>query len=327
MGYTGSLRTLRRYVQDLDLAVRAASRATVRFETPPGKQGQADWADCGSFVDSHGNRLALYMFVFVLGFSRTLFICFTAAMDLPVLMRCLVRAFEYAGGVPLSILFDNMAQVRSPHSRQLHPELVDFAAHYGFAIKTHRVRRPRTKGKCERMVDYVKDNFLNGRSFVDHADVEAQAAAWLDTVANVRVHETTGERPVDLLDKEREHLIPLGSVAPYQICSRAERKVDAEGFVAFDHSRYSVDPSYVGRQVIVEAFGDRIVVRAKDLIVTEHARAGRSGSCIAKPEHLERMWRITTQNRPAASAPHWEQVWNGAVAVTDLAIYEEEANI
>ena len=144
-------------------------------------------------------------------------------------------------------------------------------------------------------------------------------------MANVRIHETTNERPVDLLEKEREHLTPLSSIAPYQIRARAERRVDAEGFVAFERSRYSVAPSYVGREVSVEAYGDRIVVRAKDLVITEHDRSSKPGSCIVKPDHLERMWQITTQNRPALGAPHWEQVWNGAVAVTDLALYEEDA--
>jgi transposase len=325
MGYTGSLRTLRRHVQQMEIAVKSAARATVRFETPPGQQAQVDWAECGSFVDSQGVEIPLYAFVCVLGFSRTLFVCFTSSMDLPVLLRCHMRAFAYFGGIPKSILYDNMAQVRLPHSRQLHPHLVDFANHYGFAVKTHRVRRPRTKGKCERMVFYIKDNFLNGRTFVDHADVEAQAMVWLDTVANARVHETTNESPAVLMVQEKEHLTPLGSVAPYRICERAERKVDAEGFVAFDRSRYSVDPEHVGKSVSVEAFGDSIVVRSRDLIVSEHKRSGSPGGCIVKKEHLERMWKVTTALRPALGVPHWEQVWTGAVAVTDLRVYEEAA--
>jgi transposase len=325
MGYTGSLRTLRRYVQELEVGIKAAACATVRFETPPGAQGQVDWADCGAFVDERGEEHPLYVYVFVLGFSRMLFVCFTASMDLPVLMRCHMQAFEFFGGIPKSILYDNMAQVRLPHSRQLHPHLVDFACHYGFDIKTHRVRRPRTKGKVERMVSYVKDNFLNGRTFVDHADVNAQAARWLDTIANVRVHETTNQRPVDLMDQEREHLLPLSSVAVYQICERVERKVDVEAFVPFDRSRYSVDPQFVGKDVVVQAFGDCIVVRSNDLVITEHERSREPGACIAKPEHLERMWQMTTALHRCAGVPHWEQVWKGTVAVTNLSVYEEVA--
>ena len=95
MGYAGSLRTLRRYVQELEIATQGTARATVRFETPPGHQAQVDWGDCGSFVDAHGVEILLYVFVFVLGFSRTMFVCFTASMDLTVLMRC--RASQESG--------------------------------------------------------------------------------------------------------------------------------------------------------------------------------------------------------------------------------------
>lgn len=323
LGYTGSLRTLRRYIQELEVGVSAAARATVRFETPPGRQGQVDWAECGSFVDAQGNVHPLYAFVFVLGYSRMLFVCFTASMQLPTLMRCHMEAFEFFGGIPQSILYDNMGQVRLPHSKQLHPEFVDFAAHYGYSIKTHRVRRPRTKGKCERMVSYLKDSFLNGRSFVDHADVNAQAIHWLGAVANVRIHETTGERPIDLLAAEKEHLTPFCSVVPYQIGERVDRKVDVEGFVSFERSRYSVDPEYVGKNVIVEAFGGQIVVRSRDLIIAEHERSGKPGSCVAKKEHLQRMWEVTTALKPACGIPHWNQVWQGSVAVTELSVYEE----
>lgn len=320
MGFTGSVRTLRRYLQELERSRKSTALATVRFETPPGQQAQADWADCGHFVDGDGNQYPLYAFVLVLGFSRMLFVRFTSSMELPTLMQCHQEAFEFLGGMPRSILYDNMAQIRLPHSKALHPRFLDFAAHYGFTVKTCRVRRARTKGKIERMVDYLKDNFLNGRAFVDHADVSAQGMHWLRTVANVRVHETTNERPIDLLAKEG--LIPYASVVPYVICERAERKVDVEGFVAFDRSRYSVDPDFVGKKVLVEAFDGQIVVRSKDLIVTEHERSTKPGSCIAKNEHLEKMWKVSTGLPSAAGVPHWEQVWQGTVAVTDLSVYE-----
>ncbi len=72
-GYTGSLRTVRRYVASLDAARRRNARKTVRFETPPGKQGQADWAYCGRFPDASGKLVPIYVFVIVLGFSRMMY--------------------------------------------------------------------------------------------------------------------------------------------------------------------------------------------------------------------------------------------------------------
>jgi hypothetical protein len=102
------------------------------------------------------------------------------------------------------------------------------------------VRRPRTKGKVERMVYYIKDNFLNGRTFADMSDLRAQAQYWLAHTANSRVHATTNARPCDLLADEK--LCALSSVAAYKLAALSERKVDAESFVRPGKSRYSVPP-------------------------------------------------------------------------------------
>src|SRR5262245_17030348 len=103
-------------------------------------------------------------------------------MKLPSLIGCHLRAFDYFGGWIESILFDNMKQVRID-AQTLNPLFVDFANHYGITIKTHRPCRPRTKGKVEWTVDYIKDNFLNGWTFIDLNDLNAQARHWLETVA------------------------------------------------------------------------------------------------------------------------------------------------
>lgn len=319
MGYAGSLRTLRRYVQSLQPLRKAALVGTVRYETAPGAQAQVDWASCGHFVDRQGRELPVYAFVMVLGFSRKMFVRFTDSMDLPTLLRCHMEAFEYFGGWTKKILYDNMAQVRDPNTRQLNEQFLDFANYYGFTPTTHRVRRPRTKGKVERMVYYVKDNFLNGRRFADYADLQAQGYHWLENTANSRIHETTGERPSDLF--LREQLTPISSMPPYQICECSERQVSAEAFVHFEKSRYSVSPEHVGRKVVVEAHAGRIVVRAADLIIAEHRRSDKPGACVVHKEHLEQMWKLCAA-KPHAALPHWEQVWTDRIAVVDLSSFE-----
>jgi transposase len=183
MGFGGSIWTLRRYLGELKPAQERLARVSVRFETPPGKQAQADWAYCGRFPDQAGHLIAVYAFVMVLGFSRMLYAEFTSSMKLTWLMRCHQNAFDFFGGWPREVLYDNMKQVRLGPS-ELNPLFLDFARHYDIAIKTHRVRRPRTKGKVERMVHYVKDGFLNGRTFADFSDLNAQARHWLAHVAN-----------------------------------------------------------------------------------------------------------------------------------------------
>jgi hypothetical protein len=187
-------------------------------------------------------------------------------------------------------------------------------------VKTHRVRRPRTKGKVERMVDYVKDNFLNGRSFVDVDDLNAQGLHWLATVANVRTHATTQRRPLDLLAEEK--LTPYGEIRPYQIADRGVRKVDSSGFVRWGGSRYSVPPSNTGKEVLIEQGDNQVKIRCEDLILAEHPKADKPGKCIADPEHIQELWRLSLA-RSSAPRRHWEVTFEQTVETARLASYEE----
>lgn len=315
-GFTGSLDIVQRYIKTLKQEKTRRSKMTVRFETAPGQQAQADWAEVGRF---EGQKI--YAFIIVLSFSRLLYVEFTKCMDLPELLSCHQRAFAYLGGIPGSILYDNMAQVRKPGSGDLNPLMADFAAHYGFAVKTHQPYRPRTKGKVERMVDYLKDNFLNGRSFAGLEDLAAQGRHWLEE-ANQRVHATTGERPVALL--QREKLTPLSRAMPYVLALRQERKVDAEGFVHLKRSRYSVPPQYVGKRVLVIQKERQVLIRLGETIIAEHPLAPSPGACVVHKEHVAAMWRESL-SRPVLPAPRVRFTDAEAVAVRPLSVYEEAA--
>lgn len=323
MGYRGSLATLRRFTHTLQAAQRAQSKLTVRYETPPGEQAQADWTYCGRFADQVGKLVSIYAFVMVLSFSRMLYVEFTRSMKLPTLLQCHKNAFAFFGGWTNVILYDNMKQVRLSQT-QLHPQFLDFANHYGFAIKTHQPYRPRTKGKVERSVDYVKDNFLNGRSFADFADLNAQALHWLNAVANVRLHATTKERPVELFPKEG--LAKLNSITPYQLSQQLPRQAGWDATVRFDRSRYSIPPEHAGKSVFVEAFTEKIIIRSQELIIAEHQRAARPDSFITQPEHIAALWQLSLQ-KPAPPAPSWQLSFSDAVAVTPLAAYEQTAAV
>lgn len=322
MGYRGGIDTLRRYLRELQPRTRNTDKMTVRFETPPGQQAQVDWAYCGHLMDDAGKRLPVYAFVCVLGFSRYLYVEFTSAMDLPTLIRCHLNAFASFGGFPRSILYDNMKQVRrSP--QEFNPLFLDFVNHYGIVPKTHRIRRPRTKGKVERCVHYLKDNFLNDRCFTSLEEMNAQARHWLAETANARQHATTGRRPADLLASEQ--LTPLASLPVYQLAERSERKVSVEGFVHVGGSRYSVPPEHVGRHVVVEHGEQQVIIRCGELIIAEHARAPKAGLCVTQKEHVEQMWRLSLQKAPAALTLAGSGPAQEAVAITPLAVYEEVA--
>ncbi len=319
MGYTGSIYPLRRYMQTLAQPAKALAKMTVRFETAPGEQAQVDWAYCGRFPDGEGKLISIYLFVMVLCFSRMMFIKFTTSMRLPVLLACHLEAFRFFGGWTTCLLFDNMKQVRI-NPQEWNAEFLDFANYHGIVPKTCRVRRARTKGKVERPVHYVKDNFLNGRSFADVEDLNLQGLGWLNNTANVRIHGTTQRRPMDLFADEK--LTPYASIAPYRYQPWVSRNVDSESFVHFGASRYSVPPKNVGKKVLVQQADQKILIRCADLIIAEHKAAERPGSRVADKAHISELWKLSLQNG-TPPAPHWEVLFTNTVDTPSLDVYEE----
>lgn len=323
MGYGGSIDTVRRYLGTLRGEHTRRAKLTVRFETPPGRQAQADWTYCGKHAGPDGTLVPVYAFVMVLSFSRMMFIRFTTSMKMAALIECHREAFAFFGGVPGEILYDNMKQVRLGPD-QLNEQLVDFARHHGFAIKTHRRYRPRTKGKVERPVDYVKGNFLAGREFAGIDELNARARHWLERTANVRVHGTTRARPVDLFEQERSTLTSFDTIAPYRFIDPVQRVVNYESMVRFRGSSYSVPPTHAGQPVMVAADAGHVIVTVDDAIIAEHREAERPGQCIVDRDHLADLWKITNERVPLPDdAPRWTVRFDDAVATTPLTTYEE----
>lgn len=320
MGYTGSVITLRRFLAHIDGQANRQRRATVRFETPPGHQAQADWTAAGRILGPDGKAVNLYAFAMVLCYSRTLFVRFTTSMALPTLLDCHRQAFAFFGGWPRVLLYDNMKQVRAGPGK-FNEQLLDFAQHYGFCPKTHRPYRPRTKGKVERAIDYFQDNFLLGRNFADLDDANGQVRSWLDATANVRLHATTNQRPVDLL--AGENLTPIGTVPDYQLLAPVKRSVSVESMVHYQGSRYSVPPQHIGNSVAVVASSGVVIIRQGELVIAEHRQAASPGQSIVCREHLAQLWKITHEQTARPPVRRASGINSAEVLQVDLKQFEE----
>jgi transposase len=213
-GYTGGLTQLRDYLRRT--RPQPPVEEVVRFETPPARQAQVDFAH---FRFPWGVRYALLV---VLGYSRLLWLGFFPRQDMRVLQVGLEQAFSFFGGVPQELLFD---QMRAVIQRDLRPEggrLVEnaeflrFSAHWGFRARACRPYRAKTKGKVERPIRYFRSSFVYGRSFAGDDDLNDQAQQWLATVANVRIHATTGEAPLIRFERDEKPLLQPLALRPYQ---------------------------------------------------------------------------------------------------------------
>ncbi len=209
-GYTGSYTLLKNFVQPL--RGPRTPQGTVRFETAPGEQAQVDFGSC-AYVRPDGRAQRVWLFTMVLRWSRALYVEFVGRADTATFIRCHLQGFEYFGGVVQHCLYDRTKLVvlglTETGEVQWNAQFLDFALRLGFEIRLCQGYRPQTKGRAERGIQYVKGNLWPGVRFVDLEDLNRQALAWLDTVAHVRVHGTTRERPVDRLAVERAYLRPL----------------------------------------------------------------------------------------------------------------------
>jgi transposase len=217
-GYDGGISQLREYLVPFK---QPRPDPVVRFETPPGEQLQAD------FTVVRRGRDPLLAFVATLGYSRTSFVRFTSGEDAATLAGCLRAALTYFGGVPAHILFDNPKTVvieRDAYGageHRYHAGVLELAAEYGFRPRLCRPYRAKTKGKVERFNGYLKGSFLvplaaslkQAGLRLDVTAANAHIGPWLESVANVRIHATTGEAPAARMVLERAHLLPLPTMA------------------------------------------------------------------------------------------------------------------
>ena len=212
-GFAGSYTQLKEFVRQVRPTVPA--EPVIRFETPAGRQGQVDFA---RFVFPWGVRYALLV---VLGYSRLLWCRFYRRQDMRTLIDGLEEAFRSFGGVPQELLFDQMKAVITRDLRLQggalvrNLEFLRFAHHWSFTPRACRPYRAQTKGKVERPVRYLRDNFVYGRTFLNDADLDQQRRQWLDDVANVRVHGTTRERPRERFDRDEGLLLQPLAPRPY----------------------------------------------------------------------------------------------------------------
>ena len=283
-GFTGSYATVRRFVQPLRQA--QSITAVYRFETPPGLQAQVDWAFFGH-VDIDGTRRPLAAFIFTLGYSRAKFVEFVTDISTPTFLACHQHAFDYLGGVPKEILYDNLKSVVLRRAylvaqSQFNPLFVDFAAYYNIVQRLCAPYRAATKGKVENAVKFVRHGFFDGTTFASLQELNRKAQEWCNAV-NQRVHGTTHVAPIDRLEAER--LTSVEGRPPYPIVQSYPRKISRDCYVNFLGNRYSVPHTFAGREATLRLRGAGFAVEVAGQEVCHHTLAPGTGGVIQIAEH------------------------------------------
>jgi len=190
------------------------------------------------------------------------------------------------------VLYDRMKTVwlRDDHRGDpvFHPGLLDFAAHYGYRPRLCRPRRPQTKGKVESGIGYVRKNFWpRVVSYRSASDLVPQARDWLANTANVRIHGTTGERPLDRLPLEQ--LRSVDGVPLYRALVLERRRVARDSYVSYASNWYSVPAEHAGREVWVRQTEDRVIVSHQEQVIADHQLVAGRCQRITDPQHFTRL--------------------------------------
>lgn len=268
--YAGGYESVKRYVRALALVAPLPFR---RIETAAGEEMQVDFGQGAPVIDpTSGKRRRPHLFRATLSFSRKGYSEVVWRQDTETFLRCLENAFRHFGGVPQTVIPDNLkAAVLQADwfDPELNPKLTSFAEHYGTVILPTKPRTPQHKGKVEAGVKYVQNNALKGRTFASLADQNHYLDRWEARVADTRIHGTVRQQVEALFTQQEKPALQPLPAGLFPCFHEAQRRVHRDGYVEYRKAYYSVPPEHVGRQVWVR--GDSKLLHIYTLLMRQIA--------------------------------------------------------
>ena len=283
-GFVGGITIVKDYVHRIR---PRHQEAFLKLDFAPGETAQVDWGEFGT-IGVGSTRRRLSFFLMVLCYSRRMYLEFTVSQTMEFFLSCHENAFGAFGGVPSQVMVDNLKsavlQRMIGAAPVFNPKYLDFSRHWGFEIKPCNVRSGNEKGRVENGVGYVKKNFLAGLELPDFAALQPAATLWMDTVANVRTHESTHQRPIDRFEDERAHLRSLNP-AGFDLARVSTVRATKQFRVPLDTNHYSVPARYAGQRLLLKAYADRVCIYEHDQLVARHVRSMDRHKDVDDPEH------------------------------------------
>ena len=256
-GYEGKYTIVREYTKVIK--VEGRQKATIRFETNPGLQAQVDWKERMKLISRQGEIFEINIFLMLLGYSRTKYIELTIDRNQETLMMAMINGFRYFQGVPKEIIFDNMKTVVDQSRTNYQDAVINetfyqFSKDMGFEVWPCKAFRPQTKGKVEALAKLIKSRLEPYNNEFETLEELEEIVRELMLDINNDKSLATNERPLTLLEKEKEYLLPLPNqdlINDY-FAKPLTRIVTKESMITYMNNKYSLDPKYIGKIVNLE---------------------------------------------------------------------------
>ena len=287
-GFSGSYASVYRFVTKI--RKKTDPEGFCRIEVDPGAEAQVDFGFIGKVFDPvKGKERNAWVFVMTLSHSRHIYAEVVFDQSSWTWLRLHEWAFSFFGGVPAKIVLDNLKAAivkAAAHDPLVQRSYRDLAEHYGFIIDPNRPRTPRHKGKVERNIRYIKQNFLPGRVFRDLANANEQLTRWNHEVAGQRIHGTTGWRPLERFETvERSCLKPL-PVHPWEPSVWKEATLHSDCYLHVEKSFYSAPFRLIDQELTVQVASQQVRIFHGLNLVATHERALVPRSRKFNPDHF-----------------------------------------
>jgi len=299
--------TLTRLIRE-HTELRTPKKRSGTYTFAPGEEMQHDTSP--HHLTLGGKKVKVQCASLILAYSRLLFIAYYPRFTRFEAKAFLTAALQFFDGAARRCVIDNTSVILAGGSganARIAPEMAAFGELFGFEFMAHAIGHSDRKGRVERPFSYIEGNFLPGRTFTDWADLNAQARAWCQQVANAKVKRILGMSPQAAYAMEKTHLLPLPAYIP-PMTEIHYRVVDSYGFVHLDTNRYSVPERWVGKKVAVHKHPEQVVVYADRKQIAEHPRmiGQRQGEQRAQGHHTQ-----LERRRPPTGPSPQEQALTG----------------
>ena len=267
----GTYSNFYKYIKRNELKPNKNNKVHLRYETDFGRQLQFDWKEDIQMISKNGEIFEFNIFSSTLGASRLhvfLYSKFKTRIDV---QRCLIKTFEYIGGVPKELLTDNMSSIVNTKTGEFYDEFKSFIKDIGVDARKCKPRHPFTKGKDESANRFMSWLVPYNGEFEDEQEL-IKIINEINLKVNRQVNSTIGVAPIMLFNKEKEYLKPLpnSKIMERYLITTQQIKISNESLFYYKGKRYSVPNKFINHTLSLQEDNNKLYIYYNKELITIH---------------------------------------------------------